>query len=333
MDKLQNIGFYTLNDVRAKTVTERSPLQRCELLLTHRCNFNCPYCRGMKKVDQRDLTMKEALHVVDLWAEHNLKNIRFSGGEPTLWEGLVDLIAHTKTMGAKRIALSTNGSASIRYYLRLIEAGVNDFSISLDSCCSSTGYKMAGHKNIWGTIISNIKTLSEITYVTVGVVLTEDNFREANGIIILASDLGVSDIRVIPAAQVSQKLARLKIDSTLLDKHPILNYRFTNFMNGRGVRGLTFADNAQCPLVLDDMAILNGHHYPCIIYMREHGAFIGKVNDNIREIREQRQEWFKFHNCFIDPICKNNCLDVCIDYNNRVREINTHLTSASTTRR
>ena len=41
--KLDNIGFYTLSDERALGDCER--LQRCEVVLSARCNFKCPYCR------------------------------------------------------------------------------------------------------------------------------------------------------------------------------------------------------------------------------------------------------------------------------------------------
>lgn len=317
--RLENIGFYTLSDDRAKNTSINSDLKRCELILTHRCNFNCPYCRGVKEIDQRDLTKNEAFHVVDLWVEHNLQNIRFSGGEPTLWKDLVALVKYTKGRGIKRIALSTNGSASLDYYLKLAESGINDFSVSFDSCCSSVGNKMAGRKNVWEHIVSNIKALAEITYVTVGVVLTEDNYQEINKIITFASGLGVSDIRVIPAAQIDKKLEGLNVDSVLLDNHPILSYRFNNFMNNKGVRGLTESDNHECPLVLDDMVVLNNKHYPCVIYMREQGNPIGNINGNIHNMRQERKEWMQNHDCYNDPICRNNCLDVCIDYNNKVK--------------
>jgi len=238
----------------------------------------------MKTSDQGDISRSDAFRIVGLWASENLQNIRFSGGEPTLWEDLVELVKYTKKRGVKRIAVSTNGSACYEYYMELVNAGVNDFSISLDSCCASTGNKMAGRENIFSKIISNITNLSKISYVTVGVVLTEEN--------------------------------------DLQDRHPILKYRFNNFANAMGVRGLPETDNYRCPLVLDDMAVLNGHHYPCIIYMREHGNPIGKINGNIKTVRAERLEWFEGHNSFSDSICKENCLDVCIDYNNRVRDLN-----------
>ena len=70
------------------------------------------------------------------------------------------------------------------------------------------------------------------------------------------------------------------------------------------------------------MAVFNNKHYPCIIYLREHGAPIGLVHKNMRN---ERFIWYIWHNCYEDKICKNNCLDVCVDYNNRVKELNKHI--------
>jgi len=52
--------------------------------------------------------------------------------------------------------------------------------------------------------------------------------------------------------------------------------------------------------------------------MREKGKPIGKVNANMRE---KRIKYSKTHNTYNDKICRKNCLDVCIDYNNRYEEL------------
>jgi len=33
-------------------------------------------------------------------------------------------------------------------------------------------------------------------------------------------------------------------------------------------------------------------------------------------MRKKREMWMKDHDPFLDPICRENCLDVCVDYNN-----------------
>lgn len=323
--KLEEIGFYTLEDNRAKNASIFSPLWRCELLLTSRCNFKCPYCRGVKDDFSGDLPLEDAKHIIDLWADGKLRNVRFSGGEPTVWKPLPELVAYTKAKGIERIAISTNGYANADYYMSLIALGVNDFSVSLDACCASTGDMMAGGiPGAWEKVVSNIKMLSKQTYVTVGVVMTEDNISEIGGVIDFASkELGVSDIRILSAAQWNnqEKFQNIYTNKEVLGEHPILRYRLGNFNNGRNVRGIKETDNNHCPLMLDDMVILGDKHYPCIIHLREKGEAIGSiVGKTIQEIRQDRLDFMLGHNAYSDNICRNNCLDVCVDYNNKVLE-------------
>ena len=38
-------------------------------------------------------------------------------------------------------------------------------------------------------------------------------------------------------------------------------------------------------------------------------------------MRTERIEWFKKHNSHLDNICSKNCLDVCVEFNNRTKEL------------
>jgi len=317
--RLEDIGFYTLSDSRARHTSLHSPLWRCELLVTDKCNFKCQYCRGLKSQYQGDIPLDKALLILDYWIAEGLLNVRFSGGEPTLHTDIYQLVFHCQQHGVERIAISTNGSADFEVYTKLIECGVNDFSISLDSCCSSGCASMNG--NVWGywkRIIENIKKLSVLTYVTTGIVVDERNLQTCLKTINLSADLGVSDIRVIPSAQYNQLLQNISgLEDGLLAEYPILRYRINNIRGERSVRGLQKGDCPVCRLVLDDMAVVQGYHFPCIIYLREGGDPIGRVNPNTRQ---ERYQWMQKHNSFQDPICRDNCLDVCIDYNNKANE-------------
>jgi molybdenum cofactor biosynthesis enzyme MoaA len=252
-----------------------------------------------------------------------LRNVRFSGGEPTLYKGLSDLVRQCKEGGVKRVAISSNGSRPFDVYDELIEAGVNDFSISLDACCASFGDKMAGVRGKFGSVTENIRKIAERTYVTVGVVLTEDNIDDLLDIVMFAHDMGVADIRIISAAQFNKLLSEsVKIPQEVLNAHPILKYRVNHISGGVNVRGIQENNCHRCHLVKDDSVIVgnkNGEawHFPCVIAMREGCAPIGKVGPNMRQ---ERLDWFKSHNSFNDPICQKNCLDVCIDYNDRCEE-------------
>jgi molybdenum cofactor biosynthesis enzyme MoaA len=314
--KLEDVGFYTLSDKRAQNISLTSDLQRCELILTNRCNFNCPYCRGIVKNMQGDLTLDRAKHIVDIWTNNNLHNIRFSGGEPTLWKDLLELVQYTKSKPSiQHIALSTNGNSDTKLYDELLQAGVNDFSISLDACCASTAAMMSGGSARFDKIIYNIKHLAELTYVTVGIVVDEKTQSDLTKVIEFANSLGVADIRFIPSAQWNNRIA-IDVPESIRENNPILNFRLRNIEKGRHIRGLTEHDSCQCWMVLDDMAILNNFHFPCIIYMREQGDPIGTVDEkSIEEIRTERRAWMMKTNCHDDAICKKNCLDVCRMFN------------------
>lgn len=318
--KLEDIGFYTLSDVRCVTATDKTPLQRCELILTDACNFKCKYCRGQRKDLKKNLSFDEALHTVNLWIAEGLTNVRFSGGEPTLWPRLDELVKHCKDNGVKRIAISSNGSASLDVYDRLIAAGVNDFSISLDACCASFGDLMAGKAGVWENVVKCISHVSKKVYTTVGVVVTEDTVPTLKDVIIFAANLGVHDIRIISAAQFNQILNVAEtIPEEIYAKYPILKYRINNIFNNVNVRGIKENDSKKCWIALDDMVVAGEYHFPCVIYMREQGNPIGKVGPNMRE---ERKEWVKIHDTHTDPICKNNCLDCIILYNEKFEKEN-----------
>lgn len=317
--KLDDIGFYTLTDKRAKNANSKSNLMRCEILLTPKCNLHCPYCRGL---NHRELTLPYAQYVLQLWIENGLENVRFSGGEPTLYPHLKSLIMGCRKANVKRIAISTNGTQPLNYYKELVDLGVNDFSISLDGGCCSIANKMTGIRNeksqYFDIVSKNIQYLSWYNYVTVGTVFDEKNVESAYETVRYIDELNPSDIRIISSAQYNKALTNLEIlPNCVLDRHPILKYRINNFRNGRNVRGIRRKDTNKCYLVRDDVAVAGNYHYPCIIYLRENGQPIGEMNE---DFREERQKWFENHDTHKDPICKNNCLDVCIDYNNKCHD-------------
>ena len=311
---LDTIGFYTLTDARARRVatTESPPLSRCEILLSERCNFRCPYCRRVGGPDADPVEIKRLL---DRWIADGLRAVRFSGGEPTLWPDLIKMVSYAARY-IPRVAISTNGSAPAETYRELFDAGATDFSVSLDACCAADGEQMSGGViGAWERVVESVRYLSARTYVTVGTVLTEKNQERLNDVVQFAHSLGVADIRIIPAAQAG---ATLPVGEMPVTGHPILQWRWKRLQQGLPVRGLHNGDSPRCSLVLDDMAVMNGRHYPCIIYLREGGAPIGAVGPTMRE---DRRRWYESHRSDLDPICSRQCLDFCVAHNNRVQEL------------
>jgi cyclic pyranopterin phosphate synthase len=136
------------------------------------------------------MSWDDAAFVIDEWLKGGLKNVRFSGGEPTLWPHLTKLVKRANDGGVERIAVSTNGSAPLALYEELINAGVSDFSVSFDACCAADCGTMSGWRGDFDHIKSAIRFMSDRTYVTAGVVLTDDNKDHVNDIVNAAKFLG-----------------------------------------------------------------------------------------------------------------------------------------------
>ena len=47
--KLDDIGFPTINDERARHADENTRMIRCDMVLTDLCTFKCPYCREIRE--------------------------------------------------------------------------------------------------------------------------------------------------------------------------------------------------------------------------------------------------------------------------------------------
>jgi MoaA/NifB/PqqE/SkfB family radical SAM enzyme len=318
--ELDSIGFYTLRDERAKNCSIYSPMERACFVITGRCNFNCSYCNGSSC--SKDFTLEQVNSIlIDLSQNHNLRAVRFTGGEPTIHKDLLSMVKTAKSLNINKIAISTNGSASSDYYDKLVEEGVNDFSISADSGDLKITDKLSGRIGMFNIVKNNIYNLSKKTNVIIGTTVNAENLNKIPETLKFLGDLGVSDIKLATATQFEGNIPLNilnMIPQELLDRMPVLKYRVENYKNNRLVRGLVEGrDSHRCWWVQDDIVLTPDGHFPCIVYPREKGAAIGNIK-SVAEMRETRLNWAIDKDTFCDPICKKYCMDIFADCNKRI---------------
>ena len=113
--------------------------RKLRISVTDRCNFKCVYCmpehpEWMKKHDL--LSFEELYHFCEFMVRRGIEQIRITGGEPLMRQGVVHFIAELqqlKHIGLKRISMTTNGHYLKQYAVDLKQAGLDDLNISLDS--------------------------------------------------------------------------------------------------------------------------------------------------------------------------------------------------------
>lgn len=110
------------------------------LSITDRCNFRCVYCMdpGVKFADPRVLlTVDEMSRVARACINLGVRNIRLTGGEPTIHPRLTEIIAAMAALGIEDLAMTTNGSLCTRDNLHAWKAaGLHRLTFSLDAVSS-----------------------------------------------------------------------------------------------------------------------------------------------------------------------------------------------------
>lgn len=106
--------------------------------VTDRCNLRCVYCMPPDGVERRPheaiMRFEEIAEVVRLAAEHGIRKVRLTGGEPLVRLDLPDLVRMIAAVpGIEDISLTTNGLLLEKMVGPLKEAGLKRINVSLDT--------------------------------------------------------------------------------------------------------------------------------------------------------------------------------------------------------
>lgn len=100
--------------------------------LTHRCNMACPHCLAAQGSAERELEVGEWQRIFRDLPRINARKLLLTGGEPTLYAGLVKLIEIAASAGIPS-DLNTNLQAVTRRDMRdYRRAGLTEISVSMD---------------------------------------------------------------------------------------------------------------------------------------------------------------------------------------------------------
>jgi cyclic pyranopterin phosphate synthase len=107
--------------------------------LTDRCNLRCSYCmpaEGLEWLpDETVLTDDEVVRLIHIGVTRlGIREVRFTGGEPLVRRGLVDIVARTKALNpTPDVSMTTNALGLTRTARALADAGLDRINVSLDS--------------------------------------------------------------------------------------------------------------------------------------------------------------------------------------------------------
>ncbi len=265
-------------------------IEKIEFQLTNSCNMNCSFCFGGHINRNVEMSPEIICRVIKETVEQNnighpllnLKNVWLTGGEPLLVEkSVIKIIRECKLLGID-VGLSTNALLLNEHLDALLDAGLKEIRISMDSVDKHIFEKVRGKKDSFEPVMRNIvlsvnaglKTVIRIT-------VTNDNVDAIENIVESLANVGVSKIElkgVIPIG---------RADFNMMPKYRKLEEAFKkgiNIVNGHpgdvkiGImcnylprcKGYSVANNTACVCGYSAIYVsANGAITPCSYFPSE----------------------------------------------------------------
>lgn len=127
---------------------------------TENCNASCFMCDFAKNNNCHQLSVEEFNQLIQLMKKGEYKLVKFTGGEPLLNKNLQHFISLCKDNGYLS-SIITNGYLLKETYKKLIDAGLNHITISLDSNKAEIHDNVRGIKGLFNKIIESIKLIKD----------------------------------------------------------------------------------------------------------------------------------------------------------------------------
>jgi MoaA/NifB/PqqE/SkfB family radical SAM enzyme len=150
--------------------------------------------------ENRQLSLEQWKTIIGDAAFLGAKDLHISGGEPTLYENLVDLIREGKKYGM-HVSMMSNGSSNGESYLEeLIKAGLDEICISLYSHQAEVHDKFRRSKNLWNKATETVRILARLgeeyprfSLGTMSIIMKE-NYRALDKLIEFHRNLGAHGV-------------------------------------------------------------------------------------------------------------------------------------------
>ncbi len=169
---------------------------RMDLALTYRCNNDCHHCYNVQGRDLAEISTTQWKEVIDRLWDLSIPHVVFTGGEPTLWDDLPELIAHAEGKG-QITGLNTNARrlSDPQYVQALIDAGLDHVQITVESHDPAIHDEMVSRKGAWAQTIAGVKNvLDSPLYVMTNTTMLQNNYKTLGATLDFLAEVGVPTV-------------------------------------------------------------------------------------------------------------------------------------------
>lgn len=174
-------------------VKDMSEIKQAWITLNRQCNLRCRWCyaRGTNYVGADDMPKRTADNIIKFLSEFDLEYISLIGGEPTCYQGLLEVIKEISSFGMKPVLITNGVDLSDKKYLgALISSGLHTVNLSMKGWSEESYFQNTGVCAYAATLLA-IKNVTESTVDNiVSFVINCDNIKFYHRAILDAKEQG-----------------------------------------------------------------------------------------------------------------------------------------------
>lgn len=163
------------------------------LAVTDRCNLRCTYCMPAEGIaylpEKKLLSWEEMLRIVRVLNQLGIRKVRITGGEPFVRPGLMDFLQELAKIENLEICLTTNGVLLENHLGSLLNLGIKNVNLSLDSLDSERFFKITRRKD-FDQVYRNLMRMIEANFIV-----------KLNAVVMH----GMNDADILPLVDFTQK--------------------------------------------------------------------------------------------------------------------------------
>lgn len=167
--------------VNSRAHSHFNGVRTLRIRLTNKCNAKCVFCHGENGSTNAPylflplMKISKTLNLLD----HKISSIALSGGEPLLHPKIIEITKLCVEKAGKNVHINTNALLFKKGYIEgIVNAGVHDFHINLNTLCSNI-YKKEYGVNFPTNLSGKLEKLQDLgVKITINFVYTIDKNKQ-----------------------------------------------------------------------------------------------------------------------------------------------------------
>lgn len=185
---------------------ERDFFDILELRITLRCNLSCRYCflgSSLYQADKEVMSLEDYKKLIGTCKNKGLSEVVFTGGEPFVRFGLLrELVEYSGSLDLKTKIHSNGTLISNERCRQLVDAGLTEIRISIDSIDEILFEKITGSSGLYKKLDDNVRQLVRYTGLVVGgrFTITGVNYQHVAQVYNYCAERGLDYLELKPVA-------------------------------------------------------------------------------------------------------------------------------------